>query len=175
MSPPAAEWLAVGRVRKPHGVHGELLAEILTDFPERVAAGVELGVGQPPDRWLAVARVRVHKGAWLLTLQGIDTREAAESLRDAWLTLPGRSREELPAGYFYEHELVGLTCFDRAGLTLGEVTGLADIGGGALLVVQTDHGEVLVPFRPALVVEVDLEARRVVLDPPKGLFGDDAL
>jgi 16S rRNA processing protein RimM len=44
-----------------------------------------------------------------------------------------------------------------------------------LLVVQTDHGEVLVPFRPALVVEVDLEARRVVLDPPKGLFGDDAL
>lgn len=175
MPPPAADWLAVGRVRKPHGLHGELLAEILTDFPERVAAGVELGVGQPPDRFLTVARIRTHKGAWLLTLQGIDTREAAEALRDAWLTLRGQSRDELPAGYFYEHELTGLTCVDPDGRTLGAVTGLADIGGGALLVVQSARGEVLVPFRPALVVRVELEAGRLVLDPPRGLFDDDAL
>ncbi len=175
MSRPAAEWLAVGRVRKPHGIHGELLAEILTDFPERVAPGVELGVGQPPERCLNVARVRLHKGAWLLTLEGVGTREAAEALRDAWLTLPGQAREQLPPGYFYEHELAGLTCVDRSGRVLGDVAGLADVGGGALLVVRTDAGEVLVPFRPALVVEVDLGARRVVLDPPKGLFDDDAL
>ena len=175
MPPPPAEWLAVGRVRKPHGVHGELLAEILTDFPDRVGAGVELGVGQPPDRMVIVERVRIHKGAWLLTLQGIDTREAADSLRDAWLTLPGQPREELPQGYYYEHELTGLTCVDRAGRTLGEVTALADIGGGSLLVVRTDRGEALVPFRPELVVTVDLDARRLVLDPPRGLLDDDAL
>ncbi len=174
MPRPAAEWLAVGRVRKPHGVHGELLAEILTDFPERIAPGVELGIGQPPDRFLTVARVRTHKGAWLLTLQGIDTREAADSLRDAWLTLPAQAREELPAGYFYEHELAGLTCVDAGGRPLGEVSGLADVGGGALLVVQSGRGEVLVPFRRALVVRVDLEAGRLVLDPPRGLFDDDA-
>jgi 16S rRNA processing protein RimM len=162
-------------VRKPHGVHGELLAEILTDFPERVVPGVELGIGQPPDRSLTVARVRLHKGAWLLTLDGVDTREGAEALRDAWLTLPRQSREELPAGYFYEHELAGMNCVDRSGRPLGEVVGLADVGGGALLVVRTDADEVLVPFRPALVVGVDLEARRLVLDPPKGLFDDDAL
>lgn len=175
MPRPAAEWLAVGRVRKPHGVHGELLADILTDFPERVAAGVELGIGQPPERFLTVARARTHKGAWLLTLDGVDTRETAEALRDAWLTLPGRSREELPAGYFYEHELTGLTCVDAAGRPLGEVSGLADNGGGALLVVQSGRGEVLVPFRRALVVRVDLAAGCLVLDPPRGLFDDDAL
>jgi 16S rRNA processing protein RimM len=175
VSRPAAEWLAVGRVRKPHGVHGELLAEILTDFPERVAPGVELGIGQPPERSLTVARVRLHKGAWLLTLEGVETREAAEALRDAWLSLPEQARDELPTGYFYEHELAGLSCVDRSGHPLGEVTGVSDVGGGALLVVRTDAGEVLVPFRPALVVEVDLGARRVVLDPPKGLFDDDAL
>jgi 16S rRNA processing protein RimM len=175
VSRPAAEWLAVGRVRKPHGVHGELLAEILTDFPERVVPGTQLGVGQPPDRCVTVARVRLHKGAWLLTLEGVDTREAAEALRDAWLTLPGQSRNELPPNYFYEHELAGLQCVDRSGRPLGEVTGLAGIGGGALLVVRSDAGEVLVPFRSALVVGVDLEARRLVLDPPRGLFDDDAL
>lgn len=170
------EVLAVGRVRRPHGIHGEVLADVLTDFPERVAAGVELGLGASvPERWLRIERVRAHKGCWLLLFEGISTRDEVEPWRRSWLFLPAQERAKLPPGYFYEHELVGLTCIRADGARLGEILELTTGAGGALLTVKTDRGEALVPFVSPIVVRVDLAARTVLLDPPRGLLDGDAL
>jgi 16S rRNA processing protein RimM len=170
------EILAVGRIRRPHGVRGEVLAEITTDFPERLAAGVEVGVGaQEPERWLAVADVRIHKGCFLLRLNGVGTRDAAEALRGAWLFLPAQARAALPANYYYEHELAGLACVLADGTRVGEVSELGTETGLPMLTVRTQVGEALVPFASPIVVSVDLGAGVVVIDPPAGLLDGDAL
>jgi len=173
---PDASWLAVGRVRRPHGIHGEVTVEILTDFPDRLAAGVELAFGaEAPDFRKTVRQVRIHKGDWLLSFEGPQTREDVEGWRGLYVFLPQQERSALPPTYYYEHELVGCRCVLADDTGLGTVTALQDGPGGALLAVAADAGEVLVPFRSPIVVLVDLDASTVVLDPPRGLFDGDAL
>ena len=168
--------LAVGRVRRPHGIHGEVLADITTDFPERLAPGVEVGVGAAaPDRWLRVHTVRFHKGCFLLLFEGATRREDIEDLRGCWLFLPAQERSRLPANYYYEHELADMACVLPDGRVLGEVGELSSSTGTAMLTVRTAAGEVLVPFVSPIVVRVDLAGRQVVVDPPAGLFEGDAL
>ena len=168
--------LAVGRVRRPHGVHGEILADVLTDFPERLVAGLEVGLGaSAPERWLRVQSARSHKGCFLLLLEGAVRREDVEGWRGHWLFLPAQERSSLPPNYYYEHELTGLACVLRNGRELGEVSELSSATGTAMLTVRTRSGEVMVPFISPIVVSVDLAGRKVVIDPPEGLFEGDAL
>lgn len=168
--------LAVGRIRRPHGVHGEALADITTDFPERLAPGVEVGLGAAaPERWLRVVSVRFHKGCFLLQLEGVSRREEIDAWRGWWLFLPPQERSTLPPNYYYEHELPGLECVLRDGTRVGEVRELSAATGTPMLTVATAHGDALVPFVSPIVVSVDLAARRVVVDPPAGLLEDDAL
>ncbi len=175
-SGPEASWLAVGRVRRPHGIHGEVTVEILTDFPERVADGVEIGLGHDaPEFRATVHHVRIHKGDWLLSLADVRTRDEVEGWRGLHVFLPEQERTQLPPTYYYEHELVGCRCVREGGSDLGTVTALQDGPGGSLLVVAAASGEVLVPFKSPIVARVDLAARTVVLDPPRGLFDGDAL
>ncbi|MBD3873583.1 MAG: hypothetical protein IFK91_11810, partial [Acidobacteria bacterium] len=64
-------WLIVGRAGKPHGVHGDLLVVIITDFPERLTDGVRFGLGDDsePSEFFVTHRVRYHKGRWLLSVK----------------------------------------------------------------------------------------------------------
>jgi 16S rRNA processing protein RimM len=172
---PERQWLIVGAVAKPHGVHGDLLVEIITDLPDRLGPGVEFGLGpaEGPTEWYRVFRVRLHKGQWLLSVEGLREREFVESWRGQYLFLPELYRDERPEGYYYEHELVGLECRDTKGAPLGSVVGLESTGGQSRLVVQYCGQEHLVPWVPAIVTLVDLEAGVIVLDPPLGLLDDN--
>ena len=173
---PEASWLAVGRVRRPHGVHGEVAVETQTDFPERLVAGIEVGLGQDaPEFHRVVHRVRFHKGDWLLSFVGALTREDVDGWRGLWVFLPAQERSKLPANYYYEHELSGCRCMLADGTVLGEVESLQTGPGVPLLTVAAGGREVLVPFAAPIVVRVDLVERAVVVDPPRGLFDDDAL
>lgn len=166
------EWLIVGQLRKPHGVHGDVLAEIITDFPERMTANLRIGVGPStgPERFATTTAVRYHKGAWLLTLDIADSRDAAEKLRSLYLYLPEQTLDELPEGYYYEHHLVGLECRGADDTIYGTVTGLDAGPGQSRLIVRHGHREHLVPYVDAIVVSVDLDTGTIVLDPPDGLF-----
>jgi 16S rRNA processing protein RimM len=171
------EWLAVGVVRKPHGVHGDVLVDVLTDFPERLAEGVRFGLGEQtgPEAFYETFRVRYHKGEWLLAVKGVKERCLVESWRGRYLFLPEQTLEELPEGYYYEHHIVGLHCLSPEGQPLGEVLGLDGSGGQTRIVVRRGDRDFLVPWVPAIVKGVDIEARVVTLDPPPGLLDDDAV
>jgi 16S rRNA processing protein RimM len=164
-------------VAKPHGVHGDVLVQIITDFPERLDDGVRFGLGDAdaPAEFLEVHRVRVHKGRWLMSVTGIRDRGTVEQWRGRYLFLPEQSLEELPEGYYYEHHLVGLQCRAVGGDPLGEVVGVDPGVGQTRLVVRRDRREFLVPYVPEIVIEVDLDARVVILDPPQGLLDDGAV
>ncbi|MCD4749938.1 MAG: ribosome maturation factor RimM [Thermoanaerobaculales bacterium] len=175
-SPRGKEWLIVGRAGKPHGVHGSLLVEIVTDFPERMVAGIEVGVGTEDEvqQFVRIHEVRYHRGRWLLDFEGLRQREDVDAWRGRFLYLPEQSMEELPEGFFYEHHLVGLECQSLAGESLGTVTGLEEGPGQQRLVVRRGKREFLVPWVPQIVIKIDLENGTVLLDPPGGLLDDDA-
>ncbi len=172
---PGGDWLIVGRAGKPHGIHGDLLVEIVTDFPERLQAGVRFGLGDDaaPAEFFEVHRIRYHKGQWLLSVRGLRDRDAAEEWRGRYLYLPEQALEDLPEGFVYEHHLVGLECRAPDGSPLGRITGLESGGKQARIVVRRGGREFLVPYVPEIVSEVDLEERTVVIDAPAGLLDDD--
>jgi 16S rRNA processing protein RimM len=171
------DWLIIGRAGKPHGVHGDLLVEIITDFPDRLSDGVRFGVGDDsrPDEFFEVHRVRYHKGRWLLSIRGIREREVVDEWRGRYLYLPEQALEDLPEGYYYEHHLVGLECRSPDGEVLGRVTGVDPGEGQARLVVRSGSRESLVPYVPEIVREVDLDGGFVIIDAPAGLLDDDAI
>jgi 16S rRNA processing protein RimM len=155
-------------------VHGDLLVEIVGDFPERLRDGVEFAIGPEdgPTELHEAHRVRYHKGSWLLSVEGLRSRDDVEAWRGLYLYLPEQSLDELPEGYFYEHHLVGLRCRTAGGDDLGSVVALDSGGGQSRLVVRRERREFLVPFVPAIVRRVDLEAGEVILDAPPGLLDD---
>jgi 16S rRNA processing protein RimM len=173
---PPPDRLVVGRVLRPHGVRGELVVQVLSDAPDRFAPGAELGVGDPdgpgPLPPVVVRAARLHQGRLLLSLEGVEDRDAAEGLRGAWLSIPVAAARPLEPGEFWPHQLVGLAVVDRQGRRRGRV---ADVVPGAahdLLAVELPGGErVLVPAVAALVT-VELDAGRVLVDAVPGLLGE---
>ncbi len=177
MTAEGREWLIVGCVRKPHGVHGEVLVEIITDFPERLEDGVRFGLGPEtgPEAFHEAHRVRYHRGSWILAVKGIRQRDAVEEWRGLYLFLPEQTLDELPEGYYYEHHLTGLEARSPEGEPLGTVRGLDRGPGQTRLIVRRGDREFLVPWVPEIVSNVDLEAGTLVIDAPPGLLDDDAL
>ncbi len=173
---PEGQWLIVGRVGKPHGVHGGVLVDIETDFPERMTAGIEVGLGpeEGPERMVGVHSVRYHRGRWLIEWVGIRYRDEIDKWRGLYLFLPEQSLDQLPEGYFYEHHLIGLECRSPDGENLGTITGLDLDPGQIRAIIRRGTREFLVPWVPEIVCNVDVEAGVVVLDAPRGLLDDDA-
>jgi 16S rRNA processing protein RimM len=160
----------VGRIGRPHGLRGEVTVQVRTDFPElRFARGVVLR--GDTGATLTVETVRPHRGALLVRFAGISDRAAAAELRGRILSVDAAELPDLAdPDDFYDHQLEGLVAVGLDGTTLGTVREVIHAPASDLLVLGTDHGEVLVPFVRAIVPEVDLGAGRVVLDPPAGLL-----
>src|SRR5258708_31380090 len=170
--------LVVGRVRRPHGIRGELTVRVHTDARDlRLAAG-SVPATEPAARGpVTVSASRWHSGRLLVTFAGYAGRSQAEELRGTLLVMD--SSEVGPAAdpeEFHDYELIGLEVLTRAGEPVGVV---ADVlhQGQDLLVIQPQegrpagaHGEVLVPFVAAIAPEVDITAGRLVIDPPPGLL-----
>jgi 16S rRNA processing protein RimM len=166
--------VVVGRIGRAHGIRGELTVEVRTDEPERRLAPGAVLVTDPGDRGpLTVIAGRVHGGRLLVRLAGVDSREDADALRDT-LLLADVDPAELPEDEdeWYDHQLVGLDAVRPDGGALGEVREVVHLPGHDLLAISRHGAEVLVPFVRAIVCEVDLQANRVVVDPPTGLFED---
>jgi 16S rRNA processing protein RimM len=169
--------LLVARIGKPHGLHGEVTVQLHTDDPERrfvvgAMLTTQAAAGSGVPRVLTVQSTRVHQGVWLLGFEGIPDRTGAESLRDTRLFADVTSDEPSEdQDAWYEDDLVGLAVTTRDGTVVGEVVGLQSRPAQDLLVVRlTGGGEALVPFVEQIVPEVDLQGRRVVIDPPAGLL-----
>jgi 16S rRNA processing protein RimM len=172
----APDRLVVGRVLRPHGVRGELSVEVLSDAPERFAPGAELGLGDPdgpgPLGAAVVRAARLHLGRLLLSLEGVEDRDAAGRLRGAWLSIPVTEARPLEQGEFWAHQLVGLAVVDHQGRDRGRV---ADVVPGAahdLLAVEGPDGTTALVPAVAALVTVELEAGRVLVEAVPGLLGD---
>ena len=163
--------LVVATVGRTHGLEGEVLADVLTDFPERLQPGLRVvwrsGTSERP---LTIRLVRPQGGRVRIGFEGVQTMEAARALTGGDLCVPEDEAFPAPEGFYYEHELSGFRCVDGAGRELGVVTALEKTAAGPMLTVTAGGREALVPWTLPIVVDVDRAARRIVLDPPEGLF-----
>jgi 16S rRNA processing protein RimM len=164
---------------RPHGVRGELVAEVLTDFPERFAASLSVHLQAPgasaPARPIAIVEARPHSGRMLLTLAGCDSRNAAEALRGYDLVIPWDERAPLDDDSVYVAELIGCRLIDTTtGQVVGEITGVdRESTQTDLLVVQpatAGRDELLVPFVKAYAPAWNLDERTLKMTLPDGLL-----
>jgi len=174
--PEAGEWLALARLVRPRGRKGEMIADVLTDFPERFAhlRSAFVGAAGARPEPVEIADAWWHQGKLILRFAGVDSIGGAEGLRGKLVMIPRSQRMVLGEGRFYLWELLGceLVC-EPGGRTLGTVTAVEPTGGVDLLRVEPPGvrgREVLVPFACAICREIDVAARRIVIEPPEGLL-----
>jgi len=145
---------------------GEVVVAPVDSSPVSFEPGSIFWMG---GRWLPVTRGRVvNKGRWVIALEGITDRDAAEEIRGTELVVEADELPELEAGHYYIHDLVGCRVEDTAGDDLGEVVAVVP-GPQDRLEIERDGHRSLVPMVRALLKEVDLQGRRIVIDPPPGL------
>ncbi|HEV2763992.1 MAG TPA: ribosome maturation factor RimM [Pyrinomonadaceae bacterium] len=168
------ELVAVARVVKPRGVRGELVADLLTDFPERFE-GLERLIAVSPSgerRTLRLEGHWLHGGRLVVKLEGYDSPESARALAGYELAVPESEAVELEEGEYYEWQLVGCRVETIEGSEVGRVTELLRTGGNAPVLVIKDERERehLVPLAESICVEVDVERKLIRVDPPEGLL-----
>lgn len=164
--PPDAAWVTVALLGRVRGNRGELAAVGLSGNPERYGQLREVFLFGDGRR-LEVESVWRHESRWIFKFRGIDTISDAEPLQGAEVRIPAGERPRLPAGEFYQSDLIGCEVIERgSGEPLGQVTGWQDAGGAGLLEIG---GGLLVPFARELCVSIDVDRRRIVVDLPEGL------
>lgn len=165
----AHDLLLIGRVARPHGIRGHVIVNPETDFPDdRFKVGQVLLVG-PADRTAEreIHEVRFHQGRPILALAGVQTIDEAELLAGADLWVPQATLEPLPQGTYYRHDLVGCEVRDTADGLVGRVTAVEGTLDRSYLVID---GDVMLPLVDGICLQVDMAARRIVVDPPEGLI-----
>lgn len=159
--------LLAGEIGKPHGISGEVYVVRISDDPGRFQPGSRLV--HASGRKLVVAGSRVHRDRFLVTFEDVHSRTEAEGLRGALYVAAGDVRE-LEADEFWEHDLVGCEVVLVDGSPAGRAARVVKGPAQDLLVIETPGGERLVPVVKDIVVGVDLDARRITIDPPEGLL-----
>jgi len=181
------EYAIVGRVRKAQGIKGDVAVEMITDDPDRFfAPGKRLFAGtvdgdlarNPADRrnpestqeLVVQSAVPQHRGGMIVHFEGIDDRTAAEAWRGRFLLVPANELEPPAEDEVFLHDLLGVRVTGTDGRELGTVAGWYELPQGVTLELSGPAASVLVPYRPDLVREVDLDARTMIVDTESGLF-----
>lgn len=166
------ELVAVARIVKSRGLRGELVANVLTDFPERFE-DLRSVIALLPDgerRDLKIENFWFQKGRIVFKLAGIDSIEQAETLRGAEICVPESEAVELETDEFFDWQLENCEVETVEGLKLGRVRELMRTGGTEILVVEGADKDYLIPFAETICVEVDVENKLIKVDAPEGLL-----
>jgi 16S rRNA processing protein RimM len=167
------DFVLVGSVARTHGRRGEVIVNPATDFAEdRFAPGASVWMvrGGAPVQ-VAIRTAWMHQGRPVIGLEGIETMTDAEALHGVELRVPPEALHVLPAGSYYEHDLIGCTLTTEDGQSLGVVRAVERGAGPPRLVAGQGRDEFQLPLVDAFCVEIDVAGRRIVVRPPEGLIG----
>lgn len=162
------EYLVVGRVAAPHGVHGELRVALETEDPNRFQSLARVFLGEQHQPF-EVKGARLHKGQVLLSLSEIPDRNAAERWRGAWVYVSAEDALPLDEDQYYYHQIIGLEVVTEEGETLGRVVEIIATGANDVYVVRGGERERLLPAIGEVILRVDLGAGRLTVRLPAGL------
>lgn len=164
--------IPAGYVRRAHGIHGDVVVRgMLTDAEDRFVDGAVLVTNEDAPREFEIVGVRGHQGDYIITFAELTDRNAAEAMRGIQFTIDRADRRELEPGEWWPEDLVGSTVVGVEDESVGVVTSIITGAAQDRIVIEASDGtKGEVPFVGALVLEVDVEHRRIVVDLPQGLF-----
>lgn len=187
----ADDFFAIAKIVRARGFKGEVIADVLTDFPGRFTDADDdrdqiFGIWPTGEiRPVEIESAWFQKERVVLKLAGCDTEEAAESHRGVVLAVTREQLAELPADTWYQADLVGCDVLS-GNVRIGSVERVEEYGAAPLLVVKTETGgqgpgarrqgsdtssrEVLIPLTLSICKEIDVERKRITIDPPEGLL-----
>ncbi|HEV7572530.1 MAG TPA: ribosome maturation factor RimM [Thermoanaerobaculia bacterium] len=164
--------IALGIIRKAHGVRGEASVEAWSDSPERFTKVSSVTLGSPDEsstRDATIESVRIHAGRALVKFSGIESPEEVQLLQNWTVEVPSSEARKLDDDEYFLHDLVGLTLIDADGAPRGKVIAIEETGAGVLLVVEGPRRRFDVPFAADICTKVDLEAKTIVVNLPDGI------
>lgn len=170
--------VAVGVIRKPHGVRGEASVEPWTDSLDRFSELKDVTLVSPDESQTRSATIdssRPHGERALVKFAGIDSPEALRELQRWTIEIEEHQARTPAEGEYFLHDLPGLTLVDPDGRERGIVVGIEEGGGGLLLTVERDGRRYDVPFAADIVTSIDLGTRRATVHLPEGLDDLDSL
>lgn len=162
----------IGRITRPHGVRGELRVRPFTESAavfEKFSRLFLRGPGAEAKECV-ILEARPHKDMVLLKLKGVSDRDAAQALVGAEIMAPRESFPEPDQDEYYWSDLIGLKACTEDDSVLGRVVNIFSTPAADVLVIGEGENEVMLPFRREMILEVDLNAGRLLVRPPEGLL-----
>lgn len=173
MSKPASPFeqgfVVIGKLRRSHGVRGDMLFEVMTDFPERIKKGKTVYVGEEFEEKI-VTGARKHHIGLILHLAGYDSPEEVGVLRNQMVYSRIEDLPELQDGEIYHHQLIGMEVVTEDGELLGTLSEIMETGANDVLIIHDEEGnETLLPDIESVVLGIDPDHDQIVVQPPEWL------
>ena len=154
-------FISVAKLRRPHGLKGEMLVKVLTDFPERIQPGFVLLFGEEHTP-VTIKTRRSHNQGLLLSFEELPALEDIEHLRNNQLYVKVDDVPELEEGEFYHHQIIGFQVIDEQGEELGHLAEILETGANDVYIVRPKEGkELLLPATSEVILEIDAAKKQI--------------
>jgi 16S rRNA processing protein RimM len=168
-SPQSGEpvYLAIAKLRRTHGVKGEVVMDALTDFPERIQVGNEVFVGKKYNPYI-IESIRQTNKNFLIKFEGFSNCEQATVLRNQLVYIRTEHASILPEGEFYQYKIIGMKVMDEEDTFLGEISEIIMTGANDVYVVKPENGpEILIPAIKSVVLDINPEKQKMTVKLPE--------
>ena len=165
------DFVQVGFLHKAHGLKGEMVMSVMTDFPERLQEGTEVFLREGEFKSYQIASLRHHSRGRLIRFEGFTEREELDLLRNNEVYVHKVDIPPLEEGEYYLHQFLGLNVTTDEGIELGAIIDIIETGANNVFVVRDEAGkEVLLPDIDDVILEVDIEGQKVIVHVLEGLI-----
>lgn len=163
-------FLVVGKLHRPHGLNGEIVMSVHTDFPERLNTGTTVFIGDDHHP-LIIRSCRRHKNSLLMSFNELNSPEEIGIFRNQYVYVITTDRPPLEEGEYYHHQLLGLRVIDQAGSSLGYIDEILETGANDVLVIRDEVGkDYYLPYVNEMILQINLEEGFLKVDPIPGIF-----
>jgi len=160
------EFLVAGKLRKSHGLSGEMWIEILTDHPELLRQGFPVFIGESLNKNI-INSFRMAGKLGLIQLEGFNDPESLKRFSNAYLYVEKKDMPALRNEEYYHHELIGVEVRNEEGAVLGTLTEIIVTGANDVYVVTPKDGskDILIPAIKSVIKKIDIEFKQMVISP----------
>lgn len=170
--------IIIGSITRTHGIRGEVVVFPLTSFPERfrILKKIILESKRKERVELTLERIRYNKKGYLIIgFTEIDSIEEIEPFVKGLIKIPQEEVLDLPEGYFYHFEIIGLKVYSEEGRYIGIIEDILSARSNDIYIVRNLKKEYLIPAVKEIVISIDVIKKRMTIHIVKGLLGDDEM
>lgn len=167
------EFLDVGRILRPHGLRGELVLQPFSELVQTLKPSSEIYL-ESEHSPVIISAIRPHRSRYLLSIEGCVDRDAAEKWRGEVVRIRFENAKPLQEGVYYHWQILDLPVFTDEGDHLGTIVEILETGANEIYVIKDEQGaEILLPAIKEVILKVDLESSRMIVDVPPGLLPEN--